>query len=269
MNRSRLKNIIIIILLLLNGFLLGSLAFREAAVRAARSRTAEQLTALFAKDDMILYADAISSDTPPAALSFSRDSAREAAVAAFFLGNAPLKESEQDSLHITYVGENGTATFRSNGSFEFSGKLSQSDAEAVCRSFCRTFSYEEPTFDLTVDGTGSAAAIAVYNALPVYNCTVTFALENGTLTSVSGTLLPSVGTAAQSRKDSLSAPAALVAFQQYRKESGASASAITGTALCYELQTSAVSLSLSPSWCIETDIAKYYVNCFTGTVSAG
>jgi len=269
MNRSRLKNIIIIILLLLNGFLLGSLLFREAAVRSARSRTAEQLIALFAEDDMILYADAISTDTPPSPLSFVRDLAREETAAVFFLGESSAKEGKQDGLHITYSSEHGTARFRSNGSFEISGILSQSDAESVCRSFCRAFSYETPVFNLDETGSGTAVASAVHNGLPVHNCTVTFVLEEGTVTSVSGTLLPSSGTAAQPTKESLTAPAALITFQQYRKERGASASSISKTRLCYELQTSAVSLSLSPVWCIETDIAEYYVNCSTGSVNAG
>ena len=269
MNRSRLKNIIIIILLLLNGFLLGSLAIREAAVRSARSRTAEQLIALFAEDDMILSGDAISADTPPSPLSFTRDAAREEAVAAFFLGENSIKDSAQGSLHTIYTGEHGTARFRSNSSFELSGTLSQSDVEATCRSFCRTFSYDAPSFDLDANGSGTAVATAMYNGLPVYNCTVTFVLTEGVLTSVSGTLLPAAGTATQPQKELLTAPAALITFQQYREESGASASAVTKTRLCYELQSSAVSLSLSPSWCIETDIAEYYVNCSTGSVSAG
>ena len=38
MDRYRLKNVIILILLLVNGFLLGSMAYRGTAARTARSR---------------------------------------------------------------------------------------------------------------------------------------------------------------------------------------------------------------------------------------
>ncbi|MBE6963164.1 MAG: hypothetical protein E7443_01005 [Ruminococcaceae bacterium] len=269
MDRHRLKNIIIIILLLLNGFLLSALVIREAAVRSARSRTVDQLTALFAEDDMILYADAFSSATPPAGLSFTRDLAREREVAAFFLGDALPQEGESDSLHAVYTGSSGTAQFRSSGSFDITGIPARSDTEAFCRSFCRTFSYDALVFTLDAQGSGTAVATAVHNGFSVYNCTVTFVITEGVLASVSGTLLPSAGTAVPLQKDPLTASAALITFQQYRRESGASASAVTKIDLCYELESSAVSLSLTPAWCIETDIAKYYVDCVTGAVSTG
>ena len=47
MDRYRLKNIIILILVLLNGFLLFSLGQRRTAEQNAFRRTAEQLSALF------------------------------------------------------------------------------------------------------------------------------------------------------------------------------------------------------------------------------
>lgn len=54
MDRYQLKNVIILILLLVNGFLLGSMAYRGTAARAARDRSVEQLVELFAADGMEL-----------------------------------------------------------------------------------------------------------------------------------------------------------------------------------------------------------------------
>ena len=62
MDRCRLKNIIILILALLNAFLLFSLAQRRAAERDAFRRTAEQLSLLFQEDGMTLDPRAISQD---------------------------------------------------------------------------------------------------------------------------------------------------------------------------------------------------------------
>ena len=86
MDRSRLKNIMILILLLVNIFLLASLAIRATASRSARERANQQLTALFAQDNMTLHPEAISRETPPASLALTRSSARERQAAAFFLG---------------------------------------------------------------------------------------------------------------------------------------------------------------------------------------
>ena len=266
MDRYRLKNIIIIILLLLNVFLGASLVSRETAVRSARSRTVQQLTALFAEDDMELAPDAISPELPPSSLTFSRDPVLEQKAAAFFLGDGLKQDTRSDSIYTAYTSALGTAQFRSNGSFDISVMPSEESAETLCRSFCTAFGFDAPVFTLNQAGSGTAAAVYRYNGLPVYNCTVTFSIEAGRLRSVSGTLLPATASAVNSEQEALTAAAALITFQQYRKESGASASSVTGTHLCYELQSSATSLSIAPAWCVETDVAKYYVNCTTGTV---
>ena len=87
MDRYLLKNIIIIILVLVNGFLLGSLSMRYWSAAKAQDQMEEQLVALFASDGMELDPDIISQDAPPSSLSLSRDLDREQAAAAFFLGS--------------------------------------------------------------------------------------------------------------------------------------------------------------------------------------
>ena len=66
MERFRLKNIIILILVLLNGFLVSSLAQRRTAERDAFHRTAEQLAALFEENGMTLEPGAVPRDLPQA-----------------------------------------------------------------------------------------------------------------------------------------------------------------------------------------------------------
>ena len=73
MDRYRLKNIIIIILLLVNGFLAGSLAIRQTSKRVSRRQTEEQLVELLAADGITLEADSIPAGAPPAGLSLPRD----------------------------------------------------------------------------------------------------------------------------------------------------------------------------------------------------
>ena len=53
-------------------------------------------------------------------------------------------------------------------------------------------------------------------------------------------------------------------------KAGAVVTSVTDMYLCYELQsTSTAPMVLAPAWCVVTDTAKYYVNCFTGAVSQG
>lgn len=269
MDRYLLKNIIIIILVLVNGFLLGALTLRQTAEDRSRRQAEEQLVELFAADSITLDPGAISDEVPPTALSFFRSSEREREAAAFFLGEALTQEDRGGGIS-TYTGAAGTATFRSNGSFDIKGTLTAENTEALCEDFCHDFTYGQPAFLLDQDGSGSGSAVYCHNKLPVFNCTVTFTLEKGELTSVSGTLLPKEGSAVPETREPLTAPAALITFQKAHRESGAVGSAITKMYACYELQSaSSSSLSLVPAWCVVTDIANYYVNAITGTVTSG
>jgi len=267
LDRCRLKNIIILILLLVNVFLLACLAQRRSAERESFRRTAEQLVALFQEDGMALDSRAISRDTPPDGVTLLRDTVLEQQAAAFLLGKS-LDSSDQGGGIYHYAGAAGEALFRSSGGFEASGALAERDVEDFCRDFCRTFSYDVPNIRLDEDGNGVFSATAIYGKLPVFNCSVTFTVEDRVLTAVSGTLLPKTGTAS-SGESPLSAAGALTAFQQMRRESVVVASTVTDTRLCYELQNTGAAISLAPVWRIVTDTEDYYVNCYTGAVSAG
>ena len=269
MDRFRLKNIIILILLLLNGFLLFSLGQRRTMQRNAYHRTVEQLVDLFQEDGMELDPGAISQDTPPSGVTLARDTALEEQAAAFLLGGETLSSSDQGGGIFHYAGAAGEALFRSSGAFEASGTLAAGERiEDFCRDFCRTFSYDAPDIRLDGEGNGVFTAQGVYGKLPVFNCAVSFTVENQVLAAVSGTLLPKTGAAAAG-EEPLSASGALLAFQRMRRESAAVVSTVTDTRLCYELQTAGASMSLTPAWRIVTDTEDYYVNCQSGAVTAG
>lgn len=264
MDRYRLKNVIILILLLVNAFLLGSLAHRGTSARAARERTSEQLVELFAADGVELDPDAIPGETPPAGRVLTRDAGVERSAAVFLLGGG-LRHSDRGGVS-SYSGAGGAAQFRENGGFEAAGTLSEQGGERFCREFCRNFHYEVTSVELDEEGSGTVIALRQYGGLTVSNCAVTFVLEGGAVVSARGTLLPETSTEASG--DPLSAQAALTAFQTMRRETGAVASSITEMRLCYELQSStAAPMSLAPAWCIVTDTVNYYVNCISGAVS--
>ena len=149
MERFRLKNIIILILVLLNGFLVSSLAQRRTAERDAFHRTAEQLAALFEEKENGGEAERLNFRK----VALARDTALEERAAAFLLGDA-LSVSDQGGGIFHYAGPAGEAFFRSSGGFEAAGTLAQRDVEDFCRDFCRTFSYEAPDLRLDEEGSG-------------------------------------------------------------------------------------------------------------------
>lgn len=266
MDRCRLKNVIILILLLTNVFLMCALLYRSTSAQSARNRATEQLVELFAADGMELRPDAIPDDTPPAGLVLTRDTDLERSAAVFLLGGG-LRHSERGGV-FSYTGTGGAALFRENGSFEAAGTLAATGGERFCRKFCQEFHYEVVSTELDGDESGTITALRQYGGLTVANCTVTFSLEGGAVVSARGTLLPETSTETAGTSPLLSAQAALTAFQAMRRETGAVASSITEMRLCYELQSStAAPMSLVPSWCVVTDTVNYYVNCISGMVS--
>lgn len=268
MARFRLKNVIILILALLNLFLLASLFMRKSAENQSRQLAREQLVALFAADNIQIDPDLISYQSPPSGKYLVRDTAREQAAAAFFLGDS-LTYADQGGDIYTYTGGSGAAMFRATGSFDIVGALSadDTDAQELCRQFCKEFSYGTPEFRLDADGNGTASALCEFGDLSVFNCTVTFTFHSGALTMVSGTLLPASYADAAAKSELLSASAALTTFQQFRRENGGVVSSISDLYLSYELQSTPTSaMTLVPSWCIATDTVQYYVNCTTGSV---
>ena len=266
MERYRLKNIIILILALLNAFLLAALSIRGSGARTARRTQQQELVALFAADGMELDPARIPEDTAVSVYTLTRDEALEKKVAAYLLGETPEGASQGGGIY-TYSTARGAAIFRDIGSFDAAGTLSQGSAEDFCRDFCEEFSYSEPVFTLDDTGSGTAAAVRLWNRAPVFNGSITFTIDHGSVMTVSGSLLPDTAAETASDTEPLTAFAALIAFQQMRHESSSVVSAITEISLCYELQnTAAASMTLVPSWQIVTDTAIFYVNCISGTV---
>ena len=265
MERYRLKNIIILILVLVNVSLLSVLLYRKSEEYGTLLRTEEELIALFAASDITLERSAISWSDPPTGISMTRSPERELEFARFLLGEA-LDETSQGGIK-TYRGSAGVVEFRSSGGFDALLLQHPEDTEDFCENLCRSFSFSSPVFTLDEEGTGVATAVYEFEKHPVYNAGLTFTIAEGRLTGLSGTLLPAGGTSL-SEEDLLSCSAALTAFQQMRREEGTVGSSILSTYRCYELQSTPSSpMILGGAWCIVTDIASYYVNCSTGAIT--
>lgn len=256
------------ILVLLNAFLVAALAVRGTEERTARRTQQQELVALFAADGMTLDPALIPENDTVSGCTLLRNEDLERQAAAFLLGGTPERTAQGGGIY-TYSAGQGTAVFRETGSFDAAGLRSDKDAETLCRSFCKKFSYSEPVFTLDEDGNGTASAVRQWERASVVNASVTFLVDSGRVIAVSGSLLPDTATDA-GEQDYLTAVAALTAFQQMRYESSSVVSAITEICLCYELQsTAAAPMALVPAWHITTDTASFYVNCASGTVRRG
>ena len=133
MESFRLKNIIILILALMNLCLLGLLGVRLTTGYSAQAEARQQMVQLFAAEGVSLDDGIIPGATPPAGLTLSRDPDEDEKLAGFLLGDE-LVMSDGGGGVTTYQSENGSAVFRSDGTFDVVIEQSGETADALCRS---------------------------------------------------------------------------------------------------------------------------------------
>ena len=269
MNTARLKNIVIIILLLANAFLLVLLFSRRAEEHAAHERAIAQLTALFTADGIALDSTLLDG-LPVSVLSVqpSRDLAAEQSFAEGILGSATSVDSG-GGIYRYYSSDglnSGSCLIRSGGALEAGVSRAVDDPEEFCTELCAPLGYR--TFEVLRDGSRTVVtATRAVDGLDVYNAPLTFTFSDGTLTMVVGTYLPPIDES-ECGETALDAVTALVRFLDYRNASGAVCTGITQLSAGYLFQsTASAPLQLVPVLRVDTDVYSYYVNVHSGEVT--
>ena len=258
MNTARLKNIVILILLLANAFLLVLLFSRRAEENAAHERSVAQLTALLNADG-IAFDSALLDGLPDTVLSVqpARDLAAEQALAEGIIGSVTSIDSGLNS---------GSCLIRSGGALEAAVSRAVDDPAEFCADLCVPLGYR--TFDVLSDGARTVVTASRFvGELEVCNASLTFTFSGSTLTTVTGTFLPPIDTS-ESGETAFDAVTALVRFLDYRNASGAVCTGITWLSAGYLVQsTTSAPLQLVPVLRVDTDVYSYYVNIVSGEVS--
>ena len=264
MKASRLKTIVIVILLLVNAFLLFLLLSRRAEQVQSYERSVDQLCALYERSGVSLDRTLLPKDSSVHLLSLERDSAREAAFAKALLGGEPSLLDSGGGVS-RYSGETGSCAIRSGGSVEASLSRPVEDAPAFCSELFRSFGYEESSSTLE-GGSGSVTGLRRSAGRLIYNASLTLSFSDGVLTAASGVFLSELSESR--RADGIDAVSALVCFLDYCGASGVVCTEVSALESGYLLQSTAVSsLRLAPVWRITTDVNNYYVNCKSGEIT--
>lgn len=264
MKASRLKTIVIVILLLVNAFLLFLLLSRRAEQTQAYERTVEQLCELFERSGVAFDRAILPNGSAVRSLSLARDESREADFARAILGKdaSPL---DSGGGVIRYSSALGSCSIRSGGAVDAVLSCPVADAEGFCRSLFRSFGYEEISSSLA-GGSGSVLALRRSKDGPIYNAALTLTFADGSLTAVSGTFLSDLTDGRLA--SGVDAVSALVHFLDYCGVSGVVCTEVSAIESGYLLQSSSASpLRLVPVWRITTDVNSYYVNIKTGEIT--
>ena len=269
MQWDKVKNVLIVILLAVNLFLLGNLGIKLWQNRQREAALEANLRSLAGGYGMTLDAGfRLPEDKVLPELSIDRSRADEEAAAAAMLGGE-IERTEQEDGTVTFESEAGTVEWRADGRVRGSfaiGEEAPADAEAARRLARRLFSdwgLQAEDAQLMADRT-TATLRGTVAGLPVFNraLTLRFAQDGGV--TLDG--LWSFGTPYTTVSGSgvaCSAADALLEFVAKQPEAASILSMEAG----YRMQTdSSRRQQLTPTWKIVTDSGEYLVDCDKKTI---
>lgn len=269
MSWSRLKTIMIYILLLLNLFLLGLVGMNRLRARRYQTAALTEAAAVLTRNNIQVRQEDLPREMKlPAAVAI-RDLQKEERLVRVFLGEDIQASASGGGLYV-YEGEAGTASFRGNGEFTITCNR-PSDWSITPREVMERL---ELDIGRTWEKEGSAAAEQSLNGVPVYPsgsgnqgaAGITFEFDSlGRLRGVSGRLLLGKLTGSQEELP-ISVSTALIAFFNFVVDSGDLCRELTGMTPVYRA-AAGEPVHLTPAWRISTDTGDYFVDAVSAEVS--
>ncbi len=274
MQWTRVKNILILLMLVVNALLLAVFLLRQAGENSVRKNSAEDLVTVLKEQGVTILPDSIPDDTRPLfTMEAARDEAFERAVALHLLKDATAED--QGGNIISYTGQNGTAVFRGGGNLELS--LTQpfstdaaGDAQQAAQQLLGRMGFNLSGAQVTCVQTEAGHTLEIrqsFDGLPAFNCRLTVLLnEENAMTSLSGRW--TAGAPAQAdTQASKTAAYALLKFVDTMRRAGTPVSSISVMEAGYVATNAAPGLiRLLPVWHIVASGADHYINALTGAL---
>lgn len=270
MDNAKLKNILIIILALVNAFLLFAVAADRVEAGASRSRAAENAVQVL-ENSSVTVAEGVDANLPaPQVYSVKRDAARENSLVASLLGRTTTQDLG-GNIYL-YSSDKGQASLRGTGEMDVlftAGAVDAgSDPAASAAKLMKKLGMAADKADAAVsadEGGGTKVTLPCsFQGQPVYNAEMTFTFTSDSLLMMSGTRIFDTAAKASGNAamDSLSA---LMRFVEIIRGEGYVCSELRGLGTGYLLSVPVSGEStLTPVWHFVTDTGDLYVNAVTG-----
>ncbi len=270
MEWRKVKNIIILLLLLVNGFLLALVWARRSEADSYERTALTQAVEALGNQGIQVEQSALSAAEGLSPVSVERDVAGEGALAAALLGEAAAGDNRGGGLYL-YQTEAGEVSIRPGG--ELSARLGDDprwqtdDPDAHAGALLEKMGVEgERTVAELKNGDVNVIFAQTWEGTPLFSCTAVFTYREGRLRTVEGTLLAS-DTAARESGGVLTLPTALMRFLDGVQERGDVCSALVSMSAGYRSgQTSSGVTRLTPCWRVVTNTAEYYLDAATGAL---
>jgi len=256
---SKIKNIIILLLLAVNLLLLGQVVLRETESAHYRRQAREEAAALLAGRGIQVDLSALPDDAELYTLRCERDSGKEAALASALLGDAELQTDGG------YGGAGGSVWFYSNGDFsaELDGAaypLGERTPESLSVQVMAKLDFEGEVLAVEEeeDGAVTVRMRQSWEGVPIFSCEAVLTYREGALRAIRGKRLPGTPSAVAG-DEAMTVTTALIRFLDGITEKGHVRSQVRGMTAGYEMTAVPTSSTfrLTPVWQIETDASPF------------
>ena len=271
MSWSKLKNIIILMLVTVNLMLAALALFYWQKEASSRRAAMENAVAILGKQGISLQTEWKEMSLP--VLEIQRDQHREETVATALLG-AAVREDRGAGVY-RYSGDKGVIQFHSNGEFSasfapgaFPLEGTQPEKHALETLELLDFQGQVVAVE-SQDGITTVTVRQRYGDTLLLSCQAVLVYENSCLTAISqGRRLNGTPSAASKQEETIPAASALICFVNGLKELGDVCSTVTAVEESYRFSTSfSGPARLIPVWYITTDTGSYQLDGLTGEVS--
>lgn len=269
MENSKIKNIIILVLLLVNTFFLVILLQDRAEERHGREDTAAELRSILEGNGISLGEDLDLFQEAPKSCTLLRDSRLEQKKVSALLGNVTVEDLGGNILY--YASANGRASLRGTGELAvlFSGS-SVTDGGKPARTAVKLM--EKAGFSVDADSAitesvgdnDSVTLCCAWEGFPIYNARVCLDFTGGRLQMLTGTR--AFDTVSASGTDTvMSCVSAVIRLTEIIRSDGMICSRLEDMEPGYIMSVAVSGEStLTPVWRAVTDTGSIYINALTG-----
>lgn len=271
MEGGKIKNIVIVILLILNGFLLFLVGGRRMETTHSHESARNSAVQIVRNGGVRLEENAVPQHTELPALQSERDPEREKALAAAVLG-ADVEVEALGGEVYRCRNANGWIQFHSTGEFmaelEGAAFLLTGDAAQHAAALLSKLGFDSRVLeDTVVNGAGRVTLGQMVNEMPVLDCQAVVHYRDGALVSITqGRRLPGEALPA-ARKEAMSVSTALMRLYNGLKELGDVYTRIEEITPAYTMSAGLSGTArLDPVWYVKTDTGGYQMDICTGQI---
>ncbi len=270
MEWSKVKNIIILMLLVVNVLLLGQSARQERQHRKYQEEALEGAVEVLRQQGYEVEISALPEAQELFSLSMERDRESEALLAQALLGTVSQTE---EGVRAVYRGEGGSCWFRSDGSFSVTFqseryRLDGEDEASHAQGLLTEAGYLCEVIDVEAQDKENVRVTVrqTWEGAPIFSCTAELTYRNGALAELEGMRLIGTPIREADSERMMDLPTALIRFMAEMRTGGHVFTRIERMTAGYQSTSSGRRINLRPVWQVDTDVDIRLLDGLTGAL---